>query len=206
MTTRRRVRYGMTLIELIVALTITGLIMTTGYAALSTLADRRRSASQSMNELERVAAVRATLSGWLAGAELTIEDDDVVFRGLDGTHEDSPDDELLFRTNARTSASVGSSSVRLFIERNDSTPQRGLVASIDVGRNGGRRLIELEPNATALDIRYLSGINGVPEWSSSWVSATVLPLGLELRLSSKSGDSLPPLLRLPLRVVLEAAR
>jgi hypothetical protein len=196
----------MTLIELVVALTITGLVMTSGYAAFSTMADRRAAAIRSMDEVESAAAVRSTLAEWLTGTELTIEDDDVVFRGLDGVRDGLPDDELSFRTNATTGTGRASSKIRLFIERNDSTPERGLVASVEIEPTRTRRLIELEPSVTSLEIRYLSGLHGTRDWGTSWVSTTVLPLGVEVRLGGGPSDSLLPLLRLPLLVALERAR
>jgi prepilin-type N-terminal cleavage/methylation domain-containing protein len=206
MRRRSHARAGMTLIELVVALTITGLVMASGYAAFSTMADRRAAATRSMDEVERAAAVRSTLAEWLTSSELTIEDDDVVFRGLDGVHDGLPDDELWFRTNAATGISSGSSKVRLFIERNDSTPERGLVASVEFGPTRARRLVELETRATSLDVRYLSGLHGTRDWGTSWVSTTVLPLAVDVRLGGGPSDSLPPLLRLPLLVALEGAR
>ena len=196
----------MTLIELVVALTITGLVMTSGYAAFSTMVDRRAAATRSMNEVERAAALRSTLAEWLAGAELTIEDDDVLFRGLDGVDDGLPDDELSFRTNAATGVASGASRVRLYIERNDSTPERGLVASVESEPSRVRRLVELDPEVTSLDIRYLSGLHGTRDWATSWVSATMLPLGVELRLGGQPSDSLPALLRLPLVVAVEGAK
>jgi hypothetical protein len=36
-------------------------------------------------------------------------------------------------------------------------------------------------------------------WLPSWVSSTIIPSGVEIRLA---GDSLPPLLRLPLMVAI----
>lgn len=206
MMRRCRTRRGMTLIELVVALTITGLVMTSGYAAFSTMAERRTQATRTMNEVQRAAALRSTLAEWLAAAELTIEDDDVMFRGLDGVRDGRPDDEFSFRANAPSGGSIRSSKIRLFIERNDSTPEQGLVASIEGEPARSRRLVELDSRVTSLDVRYLSSVHGTQDWGTSWVSTTVLPLGVEVTLGADVADSLPPLLRLPILVALQGAK
>ena len=200
-------RSGMTLVELVVALAISGLVMTSGYAAFSTMADRRATATTVIDDVARAAAIRATLAAWVTGAELTIEDDAVLFRGLDGVRNGLPDDELTLRTNATAAANARAGTIRLYVDRNDSTPERGLVAELSSGLSGSpRKLVELDGVVTTLDVRYLSGLHGARDWSTSWVSTTVLPLGVEIRLTSAPTDSLAPLLRLPLLVALEGAR
>jgi type II secretion system protein J len=206
MILRRASRRGMTLIELVVALAITGMVMASGYAALSTMVDRRESANRAMDEVVRASNTRAALASWITGAELTIEEDAMYFRGLDGTREGVADDELTFRTNAATPAGLAASTVRLYVDHNDSTPERGLVASVSTERGDKSRVIELEPLVTSLDIRYLSGLYDTRQWSASWVSATVLPLAVDIRLAGSRGDSLPSLSRLPLVVAFQGAR
>src|SRR4051812_16171812 len=101
MNRRPRARAGMTLIELIVALTITGLALGSGYSVYATLADRRVLADHQADVIARAVAIRSTLASWIAGARLTVEEDDIVFRSvsvhrsLDGN---LPDDDLTFFT------------------------------------------------------------------------------------------------------------
>jgi len=92
------------------------------------------------------------------------------------------------------------STVRLFIDRNDSTPARGLTVEVWRPRELTARYLELDPQVVSLDIRYLSGHLGVREWSTSWVSSTVLPLAAEVKLSSAVADSLAELLRVPILI------
>jgi hypothetical protein len=40
----------------------------------------------------------------------------------------------------------------------------------------------------------------------SWISSTVLPLAVEARLTARQGDTLPPLLRLPIVAPLRNGR
>ena len=126
------------------------------------------------------------------------------FRGLDGHHRGFPDDELVLRTNALTTATEAGSIVRLFIDRSHSTPARGLTAEVRRPGELVARYLELDRHVVSLDIRYLSGHLGVREWSTSWVSSTVLPLAAEVKLSATQPDSLAELLRLPILIPVGA--
>jgi prepilin-type N-terminal cleavage/methylation domain-containing protein len=202
----RRPRAGMTLVELLVGLAITGMVTAIAYAAFGTLADHHRRADVAAQAALRESAVRHTLLAWLAGARLTVEEDGPQFRALDGAHEGRPDDELSFLTTARTPLGDAETIVRLFVDRDDRTPERGLVAELSEWRGTRVELVELEPRATGLDARYVSGALGQRQWLPTWISSSVLPAGAELVLTSAPGDTLPPLLRLPLVVSFEGGR
>ncbi|MGQ0640478.1 MAG: PulJ/GspJ family protein [Gemmatimonadaceae bacterium] len=195
-------RSGLTLLELVVALTVTGLVLSAGFAALGSLRDRRESLRAATTELSRAAALRTTLREWLSGAELTIEEDAVDFRGLDGVSADLADDELRFRTSTSSPLAPAGTTIRLYIDRSDSTPERGLVAELQESTRDPRRVLELDANVTALDVRYLSLLGAQEKWSASWISFTVLPAAVELRLLPAASGRLDPLLELPLLVPL----
>lgn len=197
-----KARSGVTLLELIVALTVTGLVLSVGYAALGTLRDRRESLRTTTTAVARATALRTTLREWLTGAELTIEEDAVDFRGLDGVTREVADDELRFRTSTASPLAPAGTTIRLFIDRSDSTPVRGLVAELQEEPRAPRRLLELHPDVGALDLRYLSSLGTSEQWSESWISMTLLPAAVELRLSRAAPAALDPLLELPLLVPL----
>ena len=197
-------RRGLTLIELLVALTITGMVMTAGYGALSTMVDHRTRVMTATDAVASAAAKRRMLVRWLRGTRLTIEGD-ATFEGLHGVDGDQPDDALTFVTNAPTPLGSGETLVRVFIDRDDKTSERGLTVALSDRKGGPVRRIEVDAHATALDIRYLSGLFGNRTWLESWVSTTVLPSAVRLIVSSQQRDSLPALLRpaivVPLGVV-----
>jgi prepilin-type N-terminal cleavage/methylation domain-containing protein len=199
-------RPGFTLIELVVALTITGLVLTSGYAALATIVGRRAGATAAFDESVRAAAARRSLRAWIAGVTLTVEEDDVLFRGLDGVHGNASDDELTFRTSTATPLNERGATVRLLIDRSDSTGQTGLVAEISGPGGGLTRRVELTPHASELNIRYLTSTTPPRVWEASWVSATMLPVAVELVVGASAADSLPALLRLPVLVPVGAYR
>jgi prepilin-type N-terminal cleavage/methylation domain-containing protein len=202
-------RTGMTLIELIVALTITGLALGSGYSAYATLADRRIIADQRADEVIRAATIRSTLASWLAGARLTIEEDDIVFRSVAGTRRSTagemPDNDLTFFTSAGTCVGKHGTIVHLFVEH-DSTGERGLIAELSEWRGHQHVRIQLDSTTAGLDVSLLSGVLGTRSWVTSWVSSTILPAGARVTLSANPGDSLPPLLRVPITVSIEDGR
>ena len=205
----RRARIGMTLIELVVALTITGLAVGSGYSAYATLADRRIVADRQADDIARTSAIRSTLASWIAGSRLTIEQDDIVFRDVDGTRRSLgvavPDDDLTFFTSARTPVGNHGTVVHLFVDH-DSSGDRGLIAELSEWSGGRHTRIQIDSAVASLDVSILSSVLGAESWLPSWVSATILPAGVRITLRARAGDSLPPLLRLPITVSLENGR
>jgi prepilin-type N-terminal cleavage/methylation domain-containing protein len=187
-------RRGLTLIELLVALAITGLVMSAGYSALSTMVDHRTRVMTSTEAVASGAEKRRMLIDWLRGARLNIEGS-ANFEGLPGEVEDRPDDALTFVTNTPTPIGSDETIIHLYIDRDDKTPEIGLTASLTDRRGGAARRVEIDRRITGLQIRYLSGIFGKRAWLDSWVSTTVLPSGVKVVASSEQPDSMPSLLR-----------
>lgn len=202
----KRSAQGMTLLELVVGLTVTGMVMTVGFGALQVLTDRREHVEGEMNAAARAANQRVEIESWLAGARLLPEEGGPAFRGLDGVHEGEPDDELSFVTTSSTPIGVGETLVRLYVDRDPATPEQGLTASFAQWRGTTLRPIEIDRRVGGLDARYWSTMMGERTWLPSWISSTVLPAGIELRFVPMVGDTLPPLLQLPLLVPLGVGR
>ena len=81
------------------------------------------------------------------------------------------------------------------------------------------RRIELVPEAGAMNIRYRPTTHPNQftraaadtatadfEWSDAWSTEAQLPSAVEITLFSATGETLPPLLRLPILVALGIAR
>jgi prepilin-type N-terminal cleavage/methylation domain-containing protein len=203
---RLRARSGLTLLELVVALSITGLAMTAGYATLATLMDRRASVDEATRSTAAAYQVRAGLSRWLSAARLDPTLAAPGFCGTAGLHGDQPDDELLFLTTATTPLGDGDAMVRLYIARDATGRARGLAADVNEHHGLRRQTVVLDSSVAALRIRYRAGAFSSVLWQPTWLSATVLPAGVELQLFAAPGDSLPPLLRVPVVVALEGGR
>ncbi|HYT05181.1 MAG TPA: prepilin-type N-terminal cleavage/methylation domain-containing protein [Gemmatimonadales bacterium] len=199
-------RAGLTLIELMVALAITGLAMAAGYGAFGSIVDHRRRVEDASAAIASAAAERGTLISWLAGAHLTVEEGGPAFRGLDGVSGDSADDELTILTTAATPIGAGETIVRLYVDRDERTPERGLTAALAEWRGTATKRWEIDPRVTGLQIRYRSSLLSGAAWLPSWISTTVLPAGVEVTLAGEGVDTLPALLRLPIVVPLAGGR
>lgn len=193
---------GMTLLELIVGITVTGMAVTAGMAAVAALADRRLQIETAAAETSRAAAQRAEIIAWLAGARLMADEGGPQFNGLDGMFNHLPSDEVTLLTTSPTPLGAGDIIVHLYIDRDSATREQGLVARFAKWPGGRTARLELDSSVAGMDIRYLSGVLGPRAWLPSWISSTLVPAAAEIRLIAATGDSLPPLLRLPILVPL----
>ena len=195
---------GLTLVELIVAMAVSAVAMAVGYAAFSSILDNRARVADAAAEVTRSSAQRRTLISWLEGARLT----NVAgprFQGLDGVFRDLPDDELTFLTTSDTPLGRGETIVRLYVDRDEETPERGLIVQLEEWRGLKIERITVDERVIGLETRYLSDVLGARRWLPSWVSSTVLPAAVELRLEAGTPESLPPLLAYPILVKLGGA-
>ncbi len=198
-------RAGMTLVELMVGLAVAGMALAAGVAAVRSVADHRARAAEAASRVEHDAAVRRRLVEWLAGARLSPDEGGPEFRGISGIRAGGDDDELSFVTRTDAGPVQGFARIRLYVDRDSTTPQRGLVAAVTEWRGTGpEQRLELAPAATGLRARYLSALSAQPVWLPSWISSSILPRAVELRV--QGADSVPPLLRLPVLVSLGGDR
>jgi prepilin-type N-terminal cleavage/methylation domain-containing protein len=194
-------RGGFTLVEVVVGVAVGGIVLTAGFAALATVQDRSVHARDAAVLALEGATARATLVEWLATAQLQSSELGVRFEGLDAEEHGLEWDELSFPMRAPTILRAPATHVRLFLDTDPETPERGLVAEL-IGRLGDLpRRVELVPGATGLLIRYLPAVDGPVEWAESWVGQP-LPRAVELMLLDDPADPLPALLRFPIRVTM----
>lgn len=195
-----RAQRGMTLLELVVGVTVTGLAFSAGFGALGVLGDRRERLEASMNAAASAATVRADIIAWLADCRLVAEEGGPNFRGLDGVRAGIPNDDVTCLTTAPTPLGAGETIVRLHVDRDTATVERGLTAAFTEWRGSAVTRIPLEPSVVGMDARFLSGVLGRRTWIPSWVSSSLLPAGIEIRLLTAPSDTLAPLLRVPIVV------
>jgi type II secretory pathway pseudopilin PulG len=130
----------MTLMELIVALVVLALASTAGAAAFESLIDHRRIVRDATVSTERAAALREMLRGWLAAGTVQIQRGGVPQLGRQVTPTTSPiggssasvttaaqgiGDALTFTTSAPTPAMQANVRIRLYIDADPSTPEKG---------------------------------------------------------------------------------
>ena len=203
---RHSARCGFTLVEVIVALAVGGIVILTGFGALATVRDRSEHAVAETSFMLEGATARATLIDWLGMARLQASELNAAFTGLDAVESGLPSDELTFPTRARTPLGTSTTVVRLLVDTDFETPETGLVAEF-VGVLGAEpRRMELVSKVTGMRIRYLPDVPGDVEWAESWVGQSELPRAIEISLDARPNDPLPALLALPIRVPLTTLR
>jgi prepilin-type N-terminal cleavage/methylation domain-containing protein len=197
-------RAGFTLVELLVGLTVASLALAAGFATLSFVHDRGQQSEAATRVAVAGATQRALLMDLLANARLRAPAGE-QFEGIDQEEDGLERDLLMFPTTAETPLDGPFTVVRLLIDTDPETPEVGLVAELTgVVLGAEPRRMELVPEAQSLSIRYLSGVPGEIDWSDGWTGRNQLPRGVEIVIEPVPGDTLPALLRLPLRVALGA--
>jgi prepilin-type N-terminal cleavage/methylation domain-containing protein len=191
-----RARGGMTLLEVTVALMIAGAALASGAAVLGFLADQ--SARPATHAVVSASAARATLRGWMTETRLATEGD-AEFRGRPGdaptgmSRRDAPAlDELTFVTTSPTEVSASGTIVRLYIAHGDgpAPPAHGLLAELRPWRRAGTPVTRvIAHDATGFRARYLSSLFGQRGWLDSWISTSVLPAAVELRIAFDSAST-----------------
>ena len=212
----------MTLLEVIVALTVAGAALAAGAAVLGFLADQQnRTGAQSITS---ASAVRSAIRTWTAEARLTTEGD-AEFRGTPEGRTTGPtifapknqnrDAELTFVTSAPTLLAPSGTHVHIHMQKpTDTSTTHGLVAELTPWRRRGTPVaVSLAPEAIGFHARYLASLFGRPVWQDSWVSTSVLPAAVELRIvfdttsSAEATDrAAHALLALPMTIPLGGRR
>lgn len=186
---------GMTLLEVIVALTVAGGALAAGAAVLGFLVDQH--ARTSTEAISSAFAVRTTIRGWASSARLSTEGDAEFRGGPDG---------ITFLTSAPTEVAPAGSQVRIYI---DSTQHQGLVAEVTPWRRAGAPVVvSLAPDAVGFSVRYLGSVFGARMWQPGWISTSVLPAAIELRIAydATRGTSAHALLAVPIIIPLAGRR
>lgn len=203
-------RRGLTAIELMVALAVTGLAAAIGTATLGLLVDRRAPLREVSSPTERAAAVRRTLVAWLEDAHGPLSplsgNTVAAFELLDLKRRGHPADELLFTTSAPTPLGTSDALVRLYVDDDQRTPERGLVAELTAWPGDRPLRMELDGAVTGMEVLCLTDLGGSGKWLPSFLSSQAVPRGIELRLRSTQLAPLDPLLQLPIRVAIEAGQ
>lgn len=192
-------RRGFTLIELVIALTLVGVVALLVYGAANAALD-----TQSRIE-ERQLAVRAERA-WLALVEDALRNArpgaaygaPVFIVEQNSDPEGRPRDRLKFITAGGTPPLTADADWEVTIEPTDA----GLtMVAAPVGVDAPPRLLVGLPGKTGLDVR-VHGASMEAEWLEDWRLDRLVPRAIELTYWTDSGPSGPPvLLNLPLGMV-----
>ena len=205
----KRATSGFTIVELLVALAVSGVVVMIAHQALTSVIDVRQRAESLRAPVVRAAGVRSLLDSWLRSTAL--EPGVAAFRELNRPSD--PSDEIVFTVTHGGPLYPGAREIRLWVDVDPTTPGRGLMAEVS-GRQGERHRsdrIALAPNAGRVRFRYRGSVNGEEQWMEQWAREDRLPRAVEIRIEpparvrvGPTGESptprIEPLLRLPLIV------
>lgn len=186
---------GFTLVEILVAVAITGLVALLLHRSLAELHRLGDRAAAARSRGAQSAAVRRQITSWLRGVYVDPMSGVIRFDGIDGVASSGGGDRLAFWTTADGLDGGGPSQVSLEIE-----PGVGLVAYVadrTMSITPDPRRVVLAPGADRLEARYYVELGLERVWLPTWSSAVTTPVAVELRIL---GRDVAPLLRIPVLV------
>ena len=208
-----RHRRGMTLMELVIGLAITGMMAAAGAGAFASIIDHKRDIQTASVRTERAGALREMIKSWIYAGTIQIQRGGgprgltrtltgagaAGSRGLNSTAAVSAaqaaGDEIAFTTTALNPSLLANVRIRLYVDADANTPEKGL--SIEYQPSAQLPLVRkmLDSTIDSLKVEYLD--NRTNRWFAATEAATITPYAV--RLSFHSADTAQsPLLLLPM--------
>lgn len=217
-----RTRRGVTLMELIVALTITGLMAVVGTATFTSIIDNRHILRESTAPIETASALRETIRQWMLpatirmpaagaprGSQATVRTNssNIATRTQNGAEAVTPaaanGDELTFTTTAPNPTNSTNAVMRLFVDEDDNTPEVGLTLEFQTTQQAPLQRRQLDANIVGMTVEYLNQQNN--QWVTSENATGIRARAVRLTLLPAEGTTAPSLLSLPMTFVVAAA-
>ncbi|MCC7195290.1 MAG: type II secretion system protein [Gemmatimonadaceae bacterium] len=213
----------MTLLELVIALAILGILVAVGGGAFSTVIDRERTIRTASVETERAAALRDMLRQWIAQGDVQIQQgggpggaQSAAQRGRTATVAQassragsavagvtaaaSTGNELTVVTSAPNPLMAPQARIRIFVDADDNTPERGLTIEYQATTQTPLMRRQLDPDVADITVEFYDQRLG--RWLPSTEAATGGQLvALRLTMVPAEGKTLSPLLTEPITYV-----
>lgn len=216
-----RPRAGMTLMELVIGLAITGMMAAAGAGAFASMIDHRRGIREASVSTERAAALREMIHSWLVAGTVQIQQGGGprgLTRGIAAgaraqtrggnniaavSTAQASGDEVSFTTTALNPSLLAAVRIRLYIDGDDNTPEKGL--TIEYQPNLQMPLVRkmLDSTIDTLKVEFLDTRTG--RWFRASEAATIRPRAVRLTLLGGEHGALPPILSLPMIFTIGAA-
>lgn len=203
----KRAPRGMTLMELVVAIALTGMMAIAGAATFSSIIDHRRVIRESTVDTERAAALREMIRTWVVASSILIPQGGGP-RGLGSSARISArpgmtgvtaavaaGDEFTFTTSAMTPLPSASTRVRLFVDGDPNTPETGLTMEYQGANASPLQRRQLDSTIGVMMVEYLDNRTG--RWYAAVQAATIQPIAMRFSFAAAEGDSIPRLLQVP---------
>jgi type II secretory pathway pseudopilin PulG len=199
----------MTLMELVVAIALTGLMAAAGAATFASIIDHRRVIRESTVETERAAALREMIRTWVVSSSIQIQQGGgprgLASRARIGSSPNMTNagvtaaaqtgDEITFTTSAMTPTPSANTRVRLFVDGDPNTDEHGLTIEYQGGNATPLRRMQLDTAIGVMTVEYLDNRTG--RWYGASQAATIQPIAMRFSFAAADGDSIPRLLQLP---------
>lgn len=199
-------RRGMTLMELLVGLALTGAMAAMGAATFGSIIDHRRVIKESTVEMERAAALREQLRNWIGGGTVLIPQGGGPRLGTSSasvmpgsaviTSAVASGDELTVNTYAPNPAGTPTARMRFFVDGDDATPERGLAVEYQSSNQTPLQRLQLEPSIGTLKVEFLD--QRTNRWRPASEAATIQPVAVRVSLLPPEKGTLPAILQLPM--------
>jgi prepilin-type N-terminal cleavage/methylation domain-containing protein len=217
-----RERRGMTLMELVIGLAITGMMAAAGAGAFASIIDHRRIIRESSAATERGSALRETIRSWIVAGTIQIQigggprgltrgvGTAAPSRGASSTAAVSAaqasGDEISFTTQAVNPSMLANVRIRLYIDADANTPEHGLC--MEYQPNATQPIVRkmLDSTIDTLHVEYLDGMTHrwVPSSQSAAIASqtrnvsTPSILAVRMWMVADTAAHASPLLSLPM--------
>jgi prepilin-type N-terminal cleavage/methylation domain-containing protein len=186
-----RARRGMTLMELVIGLAITGMMALTGAAAFGSIIDHKKTIREASVVTERGAALRETVWSWAHAGNVRVligGGPRGLTRGVGGTSPNTGrsgqnsfqasaqakaiGDEITFSNVVTLNPSLQNGvNLRLYIDGDENTPEHGLCVEYQPNGNLPLQRRMLDSTIDTLHVDFLEGSTG--RWIASSQAATI---------------------------------
>lgn len=212
-----RARRGMTLMELVIGLAITGMMAAAGTAAFSSIIDHRASVRDAALTAERADAFRELIHSWIYAGNIQIQRGGgprlagaapgaggrlgaAAGSGMNSlssvTAAQAIGDELTFTTTALNPSLLGNVRIRLYVDGDAGTPESGL--TIEYQPNAQQPIVRkmLDSAITSMTVEYLD--QRTNRWFAASEAATIAPKGVRLTFAASDSATRSPLFAVPM--------
>ena len=219
----------MTLMELMVAIVVTGAVALIGGEAFSSIIEHRRQIVEATIETERAAALRDMLRTWIGSGTIQLTttgpQGQITTRSFTGTGIStttisrpsfnagltlqttpaitaavSTGDELTFTTNALTPVMTPQTRVRLFVDGDAATPEVGLTIEYQPSTASPLRRMQLDSTIAMMTTEFLDQTTN--QWVPFSEASTIRPVAVRLYFPALNDVYVPKLLQSPLLFVI----
>jgi hypothetical protein len=177
------------LIEVLVALVVSGLVVSLAYAALQGGLEARERLDRHRNGVESLAGMRTVLGNALRHALSGARGGPDVFSLADRSGPGGPADSLVFLTRGIVAPNGTSQAWRAIVTA-DSDGLRFFASPLD---GSGQPVVGVLPGVIALDVQVLA--RGSSTWTGDWPDRSIAPQAVALSLVQRGG-ALPLVVRL----------